>query len=130
MRKPVKGQCYMNNFLYLLNRWEREESTRGWRLCHGVATGSGPIAGVRFGHSWLEHGTFVYDASFDREMPKSLYYHVGEIGPVVRYTLARAKVLAFRYGTYGPWDMFVKNAAHAETLAQFNRKQRRSKKSG
>jgi hypothetical protein len=117
MRKPIKGQCYENNFRHLMGRHERGESVRGWRLCHGLAIGKGPIEGVVFGHSWLEYndretGRRVLDASCGKDMSQAVYYMSGEIGTVIRYTYEYACRLAVRHGTYGPWHPAIQRAAH------------------
>lgn len=117
MGKPVRGRCYENSFRYMMGRIERGESLRGWRLCHGVAIGKGPIAGLPFGHSWLEYkdrerGPRVYDATYDRDVPLSIYYMTGEIGTVIKYTYEHARRMALRTGTYGPWHPAIQRAAH------------------
>lgn len=115
-KKPVRGQCYENNFRYLMDRNSRGESLRTWRLCHGVAIGKGPISGVPFGHSWLEYkgenGPRVYDATYDKDVPTSIYYMTGEIGTVIKYTYDHACRMATRTGTYGPWHPAIQRASH------------------
>jgi hypothetical protein len=68
-------------------------------VCHGEATGRHEIAGVRFGHAWIEGelgsmGPVVFDFSNGGN----------HIVPRERYTAQEAIVLMLRTGHYGPWD--------------------------
>lgn len=79
----------------------------GVELVHGTVTGQGPIAGVRYGHAWVEIGDVVLDASNGRFVVagKSAYYAVGEITePVARYAFREAALCMLETGHYGPWD--------------------------
>jgi hypothetical protein len=63
-------------------------SCPGAVLVHGTVTGQGPIAGMRYGHAWIEVGDVVLDPSNGRFVcaRKSAYYAAGEIrGPVARH---------------------------------------------
>jgi hypothetical protein len=82
-------------------------------VCHGEATGRHEIAGVRFGHAWIEGelgsmGPVVFDFSNggNHIVPRERYYEMGEIDPesVRKYTAQEAIVLMLRTGHYGPWD--------------------------
>ena len=63
-------------------------------LVHGTVTGQGPIAGIRYGHAWIEIGDdVVLDPSNGRFVcaRKADYYAVGEINePVTRYAFVFA----------------------------------------
>lgn len=110
--RPKKGECYSNGFRAMM-ALRAVGLVDGWRLCHGVATGSGPIHGVRFGHCWLEYGEWVFDPTFKRAVPKSVYYLSGEVGPVFRYSMKKAGDLAMMAGDSGPWHPTIIAAAHA-----------------
>ena len=96
----------------------------GVELVHGTVTGQGPIAGVRYGHAWLEIGDVVLDASNGRFVVagKSDYYAVGEIAePVSRYGFEAAVRQMLESGHYGPWDerpiLTLKRAAKRSPMA-------------
>jgi hypothetical protein len=79
----------------------------GWQLCHGqvVLTG-GPHKGVQTGHAWLEQDGYVIDHSNGRifEGPSMLYYAIGNITGVRRYSYDELKTKVLEYGHYGPWE--------------------------
>lgn len=90
----------------------------GLRLVHGIATGQGPIDGVRHWHAWVErtdhlplpdgrstHIEMVIDRSNGKEieMPVVLYYRFGQITDVRTYTREQAAVLMVRHKHWGPW---------------------------
>ncbi len=78
----------------------------GIELVHGTVTGQGPIAGVRYGHAWVEIGDVVFDPSNGRMVVarKPIYYAAGEITePVERYTFREAALCMLETGHYGPW---------------------------
>jgi hypothetical protein len=79
----------------------------GVELVHGTVTGQGPIAGVRYGHAWVEVGDVVLDPSNGQFVVagKLDYYAVGEITePVARYAFREAALCMLETGHYGPWD--------------------------
>ena len=97
------GDCYeaAAKLLYA------HRSCPGIALVHGTVTGQGPIAGIRYGHAWIEIGDVVLDPSNGRFVcaRKSAYYAAGEIaGPVARYTFAEAARELIETGHYGPWE--------------------------
>lgn len=89
-------------------------------LAHGTAVGQGPIEGVRHAHAWCErtdvlevpgrdittHLTMVIDHSNGKELeiPAALYYKIGQISDVTRYSAHEMRVLLLRHSHYGPWD--------------------------
>jgi predicted Zn-dependent protease len=79
----------------------------GVELVHGTVTGQGPIAGVRYGHAWVEVGDVVLDASNGRFVVacRSAYYAVGEVTePVSRYGFEAAVRQMLETSHYGPWQ--------------------------
>lgn len=104
-----KGDCYRVAAHYLIDDDPKEG--RSLFVCHGVATGQGPIAGVRFGHAWVEwdlgDATFVIDQSngLNVFMHRDRYYEIGKINPkeVVRYDREALRHTIHDHGTYGPW---------------------------
>ena len=82
-------------------------------VCHGEATGRGKIAGVRFGHAWIEGelgalGPVVFDFSNggNHIVPRDDYYRMGNIDSesVRKYTSKEAIALMLKTGHFGPWE--------------------------
>lgn len=106
------------------------------RLVHAEITGQGPVAGLKFGHAWLETNhsrkvpgnaligdyevddSMVYDFSNGRKtiMPKSVYYAIGGIADfpdptgktLFRYTREEARKKVLESGHWGHWDLSTK----------------------
>lgn len=80
-------------------------------LVHAEVEGQGPLAGVRYGHAWVECGTaVVLDASNGkaRAVPRDIYYAVGqvdEIGNARSYTWDEARACMLDFGHWGPWHL-------------------------
>ena len=99
----AEGDCYEAAAKLL----EAHRGCPGIALAHGTVTGQGRIAGVRYGHAWVEIGDLVLDASNGRFVVarKPAYYAAGEIAePVARYTFAEAARRMVETGHYGPWE--------------------------
>jgi hypothetical protein len=97
------GDCYeaAAKLLYA------HRSCPGIMLVHGTVTGQGPIAGIRYGHAWIEIGDVVLDPSNGRFVcaRKADYYAVGEINePVTRYAFEEAARQMLETRHYGPWE--------------------------
>jgi hypothetical protein len=104
MTVQATGDCYQVAYDVVT------EEDQGLLLCHGTATGQGPIEGIRFGHAWVENpeaGTAL-DFSNDSNvcMARERYYEIGQIDEddVVRYSFEEALVNALHYRHFGPWD--------------------------
>lgn len=76
------------------------------RLVHATVTGQGPIAGVRFGHAWVEIGQVAFDFSNGREiaMRAGRYREIGEASDVREYTRTEAAEHIRRTEHAGPWE--------------------------
>ena len=97
-----EGDCYeaAAKLLYA------HRSCPGIVLVHGTVTGQGPIAGIRYGHAWIEVGDVVLDPSNGRFVcaRKSAYYAAGEIRePLSRYDFEAAARHMLETRHYGPW---------------------------
>lgn len=93
----AKGDCF---------RVAAEVAERiGGEVVHGICTGKGKIEGVRFAHAWAERGGEVYEFSNGNRgvLPAALYYRVGRVTVVARYTVEEARALMLRTEHYGPW---------------------------
>ena len=101
--KSGRGDCYEAAAKLL----HAHRDCPGIALAHGTVTGQGPVAGIRYGHAWIEIGDVVLDPSNGRFVVarKSAYYAAGQITePVARYTFAEAAREMIETGHYGPWD--------------------------
>jgi hypothetical protein len=97
------GDCYeaAAKLLYA------HRSCPGIVLVHGTVTGQGPIAGMRYGHAWIEIGDAVLDLSNGRFVcaRRKTYYAAGEIRePVARYDFEAAARQMLETRHYGPWE--------------------------
>ena len=127
-RPSGDGDCFPAAFNVLVQVRDQPDADR-YRLVHGVPTGQGEIAGLRFDHAWVERSEPVPESGpwtpaqreqlaqmmvtvIDRsngndvELPRQLYYKVGDIHErdVKRYTIDEAFSHAVASGNYGPWD--------------------------
>jgi hypothetical protein len=101
------GDCYM--VAAGLVAWGG--APEGALLCHGTCTGHGPIAGVTFGHAWVETedsvtgGTFVIEKANGNDVivERDTYYAAGQCRDVRRYTAAEARAMMMQHGHFGPW---------------------------
>ena len=78
----------------------------GIALAHGTVTGQGPVAGIRYGHAWVEIGDVVLDPSNGRLVVarKPAYYALGQIARPARYGFGEAARRMLETGHYGPWE--------------------------
>jgi hypothetical protein len=127
------GNCYEAAANYLLDHAAKLGPDA--RLVHGLVTGQGPVAGIRFGHAWVEVGDMAIDPSNGRliRLLRQHYYFLGQIreNELTRYTHAeiRGKMLDFLH--YGPWktEEISGFAGHREASIQVqNRGQKWCKK--
>ena len=105
--KYIGGNCYQGAFDYVM-------SHDGWTLVHGIAVvTAGPNKGKKFGHAWCERGEIVYDAASDMEVPKIIYYAIGQVGYTHPYTKEQAREEVLQSMTYGYWDSKLATALHS-----------------
>lgn len=108
------GNCFEEAWNNQCDDLDRELKDRlCLRICHGIATGYGPLSGTEFTHGWNEYydedmdGVYVIDTSNgnDIHMPAWEYYRVMGIIPesVHRYDSVDAYSWALQTGVYGPW---------------------------
>lgn len=97
------GDCYEASADYVL-------AHEGTILCHGIVTGTaGEVEGIQYGHAWVEfedgdHLVLdVANGSVD-EIPRILYYKLGQIEKVVTYTRDELCEAIMENEHYGPWD--------------------------
>ena len=107
--KDIPGDHLSKNCFVVSAQYVIHESKNGKPdliLVHGIVTGQGKINGLRYIHAWVEDGDTVIDKSDGRdiEMPRFLYYALGNIGRTFSYTPQKAKTGMLKYQHYGPWD--------------------------
>ena len=122
------GDCYEASGKYIMDECLTDCDLI---LVHGEVSGQGELAGVRYGHAWVEDGDTVIDKSNGRDlqMPKILYYTIGQIagvdmskwgqpefgsdvfteGNLHKYTWDQARKKILDYGHWGPWDLETKS---------------------
>ena len=105
------GNCFYNCGMQMTDQMifghgDYQEYT----LCHGVATGTGPIEGVRYGHAWLEFKGLAFDFTNDQHKPTAIvpadqYRRVGRITDIHEYNAAQVREMICTHGTWGPWEL-------------------------
>ena len=105
------GDCYMNAVKAVIHANGGDEL----RLVHGIVTGQGILAGIRFGHAWVEYNLdepgdeMVFDPSVEgRELwiRRDQYYSIGQIreSEVKRYTQSDTVEALLKNEHWGPWE--------------------------
>ena len=80
-------------------------------LCHGVFVNVGKEHNGRLcGHAWIEAGDVVIDPANNFVGRKELYYSVGKVQHVKRFTFEQARLKALRVKHYGPWNPKIEKA--------------------
>jgi hypothetical protein len=103
-----RGDCYQAAATFMLYRGTLTDI----RLCHGKVTGRNEVAGIRFGHAWIEidwigPGMCLEVANGQKiTMPKAKYYEWGQILPeeVTRYTQHETRLMLLKHKHWGPWN--------------------------
>lgn len=104
------GDCYDANGEYFMGRSIFPGKDASLRLVHGEVTGQGPMAGVNYGHCWVEDGNTVIDVSNGKtlKLPKAAYYALGQIDKndnIHVYTPQQFRQKVVQYEHWGPWDL-------------------------
>jgi len=97
------GDCYEAAGRYIATADLGDDTMR---LCHGTAMGQGPIAGIRHGHAWIElNDILVLEVANGNHLliPRSVYYAMGEIENIVRYSPREAAEQMVQQEHWGPW---------------------------
>ena len=112
----MNGDCYEAAARFVIGN----ARCPGILLIHGEVTGQGPIAGIRYGHAWVEIGDAVIDPSNGRIVwgRKSAYYAIGKITTrVARYSPSEARRLMLENLHYGPWEEPRKMVTNTDGLS-------------
>ena len=104
------GDCYEANGKYFMDEALFPGNDKTLRLVHGEVTGQGPLAGVNYGHAWVEDGNTVIDVSNGKtvRMPKAVYYALGGIDHndnLHEYSAREFRSKITGSGHWGPWDL-------------------------
>ena len=121
------GDCYEAAGKYIMNECMADDCDL--ILVHGEVAGQGNLAGIRYGHAWVEDGNTVIDKSNGRNlhMPVPFYYSLGQIaspdmskwgtpegmwdpdlftgGNLHKYLWPEARQKILDSGHWGPWDL-------------------------
>jgi hypothetical protein len=110
--KLTGGDCYEVHARALI------DGTEEGLLCHGMVYH--PKTG-RHGHCWIERtltaewGAVVWCRDIanghDVLWPRDLYYRIGQVEDVKRYTRDEAAILMLGSGNHGPWNKAEERAA-------------------
>ena len=112
----MKGDCYAAAARFVIGN----ARCPGIMLVHGEVTGQGPIAGIRYGHAWVEIGDAVIDPSNRRIVcaRRDAYYAIGKItASVSRYSPQEARRLMLKTLHYGPWEEPRKMVTNTDGLS-------------
>ena len=102
INKIIKdGDCYIVAGREAINRSYNDKAF----VCHGLTVGQGGIEGVIFGHAWIEYKDMVIDKSNgnDITMDKDIYYKIGKINNVKKYSFKEARYKMIETGHFGDW---------------------------
>jgi len=103
------GDCYMAAGKYMMDNALFPMKNDNLILVHGEVTGLGPIAGIKYGHAWIEDGDTVIDTAGGKDirMSKILYYALGNIdeSKVFKYKPEEFRKKVLEYEHWGPWDL-------------------------
>jgi hypothetical protein len=100
------GDCYIISGKYVMDHAFMGDANDLF-LVHGIVTGQGKIQGIEYDHAWVEKGDNVLDMSCGRniEMPKQVYYALGNIKRIIKYTPDEMRKKINQYKHWGPWDL-------------------------
>jgi hypothetical protein len=114
------GDCFTNAFQYIFQEGVLK-GNNNLVITHAIIRPlMGDLAGVEFGHAWVEDGNTIIDSSRNNErIEKQDYYLFAGLlemptmenkqfkvkeDKIKRYSVEDAKRLARQHGYYGPWD--------------------------
>lgn len=99
------GDCYIQAYNYISNNPKVV-------LVHGLVHGQGALEGIIYNHAWCEDGNKIIDMTLpvklQKSLSKDLYYAIGQIETVHKYTYEEMIEKVVEEGTYGPWDPKLK----------------------
>jgi len=114
-KKNRGGDCYVVAGKIALNNrlpdGDKPEFIGEPYVVHAQVTGQGAIAGLKYGHAWVEDDEYVYDYSNRRniKIPKELYYKLGQViiqQPIYfKYTFGETRKKMAESGHFGNWEL-------------------------
>ena len=110
VRVAASGDCYEANGKKFMSEAIFPGKSPNLRLVHGEVTGQGSLAGVNYGHAWIEDGNTVIDVSNGKNLrvPKAIYYAIGGIDRndnMHKYKPSEFRKKVQKYEHWGPWDL-------------------------
>ena len=117
IRAQGLGNCYHAAVTLAMNA--RALGLEHVSVVQGTLMGTGPLEGVRFGHSWVEADApdgstrivLDYSSGNSLVMDRDMYRFLQQAQDVHEYDVAEARSLAAG-GDYGPWTADVLHAWH------------------
>ena len=117
IRAQGLGNCYLEAFTLATNA--RALGLENVTVVQGTQMGDGDLAGVRFGHSWVEadivgqSGRVAIDYSSGNTlvMDRDAYRFERQAEDIHAYSVSETVRLAST-GNYGPWTADVRSAWH------------------
>ncbi len=101
------GECYQLSYKYF-NSYDKNI-----KLVHGLVHGQGALTGIVYNHAWVEDGNTVIDKTLPpklQKLDKKVYYALGKIETVFKYSHDEVNKKSIEYETYGPWEkVLLKN---------------------
>ncbi len=100
------GDCYL-----AAAEWMLDNAGDDLRLVHAEVTGRGALAGLSFGHAWVENldSGFAFDVANGKftAAPIAVYRAAARIVNcnVFEYTAEQVRARLDATGNYGPWDL-------------------------
>jgi len=119
------GECFYSAGIYLMDKCLfNMEQRKTMRLVHGNPTLKKPPF-IKYGHAWIElNEDTVFDTEHRREVPKDLYYAVGNIDPeeCFVYTYEEMAKQVKEHEHWGPWELeeFPEETAYREAWCASN----------
>ena len=103
LKPKLNGDCYKANANYFLYEVKPSQAIH-WKLCHGLAINR--VDGKPYGHCWLEYDGMVIDKSngLEVELPIEMYYDIGNIEKVYKYTVKEVREKLIKFEHWGAWD--------------------------
>ena len=102
------GNCYPAAATIMIDLGRQLEDPR---VVHAEVTGRGPVAGIRFGHAWVEYGPgdnrMVLDLANGNDVidiPAAVYRALGQADIIGEYDWEETLSLLVESGNYGPWE--------------------------
>jgi hypothetical protein len=95
----MKGDCFRIHANALLDDPEFEDAL----LVQGYPQLRRPPY-RKYSHAWIEKGDEAIDLTVDFRGPKMIFYAIGNVEEVFRYTRDETRIMLLLFRHYGPWE--------------------------